>query len=144
MPQHSSRASRRTGAAQRSIVCALGAVAVLSAASPAWAEPPVDLPSDERIVDDSGVLQDPAGLQEQIDELTQDEGITLSVVIVDEFTDAASADEWVEQTWLASGMGSSDALLAVASEDREARFLAGDGGAYVTGATIPVNGGMYM
>ena len=43
-----------------------------------------------------------------------DEGITLSVVIVDEFTDAASADEWVEQTWLASGMGSSDALLAVA------------------------------
>ncbi|MNE24089.1 3-oxoacyl-[acyl-carrier-protein] reductase FabG [compost metagenome] len=23
-------------------------------------------------------------------------------------------------------------------------FLAGDGGAYVTGATIPVNGGMYM
>ena len=128
MPQHSSRASRRTGAAQRSIVCALGAVAVLSAASPAWAEPPVDLPSDERIVDDSGVLQDPAGLEEQIDELTQDEGITLSVVIVDEFTDAASADEWVEQTWLASGMGSSDALLAVASEDREARFLAGDGG----------------
>lgn len=128
MPQHISRASRRTGAAQRSVVCALGAVAVLSAASPAWAEPPVDLPSDERIVDDSGVLQDPAGLEQQIDELTAEVGITLSVVIVDEFTGAASADEWVEQTWLASGMGSSDALLAVASEDREARFLAGDGG----------------
>lgn len=88
----------------------------------------MDLPSGERIVDDSGVLQDPGGLEDQIEQLTRDEGLTLSVVIVDEFTGAASADEWVEQTWLASGLGSSDALLAVASQDREARFLAGDGG----------------
>ena len=107
------RSARRTFWALVAALCLLWGGAAATAASPADA--PFDIP--EQITDRAGVLDDPQGLQSQVNELTQEEGLQLFAVYVDSF-DGMAPESWVQQTYETSGMGGNDVLLAVAVEDR--------------------------
>ena len=85
----------------------------------AHAQDPVDL-AGAYVLDESGVLGgDDARIESALDRLYADTGIQLFVVYVDGFTGAGSAAEWADTTARLSGLGSSDALLAVATDDRQ-------------------------
>lgn len=110
--------ARRTAAG-----CGL-TLALFVPAGAALAQPPVDVPPGERIVDESGVLEDPSALAADVRELATQEGITLTAVFVDTFTDPSDPDEWLQEFAELNGLGSSDAVLVVATEDRQQRFSA--------------------
>lgn len=94
-------------------VCLLWCGALTAAAAPV--EAPFDLPA--QITDRADVLQDPDGLQSDLDELAAEESLQLFAVYVDSF-DGQSPEEWARATYETSGMGGNDVLLAVAVEDR--------------------------
>ena len=82
--------ARRTAAG-----CGL-TLALFVPAGAALAQPPVDVPPGERIVDESGVLEDPSALAADVRELATQEGITLTAVFVDTFTDPSDPDAWLQ------------------------------------------------
>ncbi len=86
-------------------------------ATPAGAQPPSKL--TDHITDSSGVLTDSgrAAISSAIDRLYRDRHIQLWVVYVDNFN-RFKPDNWADQTRTASGMGNSDALLAVATNTK--------------------------
>ncbi|OBA70028.1 hypothetical protein A5641_13765 [Mycobacterium sp. 1554424.7] len=104
------------------VVRLFGAVlAILTAglllATPAGAQPPSKL--TDHITDNTGALSDSgrAAVSSAIDRLYRDRHIQLWVVYVDNFS-RIRADNWVNQTRSASGMGDHDALLAVATNTK--------------------------
>ncbi|MEX5298735.1 TPM domain-containing protein [Kocuria sp. CPCC 205292] len=99
-------------------------LALLAPAGAAAAQPPVDVPPGERIVDEAGVLEDPSALAADVRELATQEGITLTAVFVDSFTDPSDPDAWLQEFAAVNDLGSSDAVLVVATEDRQQRFSA--------------------
>lgn len=99
-------------------------LALLAPAGAAAAQPPVDVPPGERIVDEAGVLEDPSALAADVRELATQEGITLTAVFVDSFTDPSDPDAWLQEFAEVNDLGSSDAVLVVATEDRQQRFSA--------------------
>ncbi len=103
-------------------------LALFLPAGAAAAQPPVDVPPGERIVDEAGVLDDPAALAADVRELATQEGITLTAVFVDSFTDPADPDAWLQEFAAVNDLGSSDAVLVVATEDRQQRFSANSAG----------------
>ena len=100
-------------------LCALaaGAVLVVAGATGAAAEAPFDL-GGRTVVDPAGVLQDPSAVQAAVDRVGQDTPYRLTVVYVDSF-DGLGAETWVQRTADASGLGQSDAVLAVAVDDEQ-------------------------
>ena len=86
-------------------------------ATPAGAQPPSKL--TDHITDSNGVLTDSgrAAVSSAIDRLYRDRHIQLWVVYVDNFN-RFKPDNWADQTRTASGMGNSDALLAVATNTK--------------------------
>ena len=101
----------------------LGAVLTLAllglAPAAAFAQDPVDL-AGAYVLDDSGVVAgDEPRIETALDQLYTDTGIQLFVVYVDSFTGADSAADWADTTAELSGLGSKDALLAIATDDRQ-------------------------
>lgn len=101
----------------------LGAALVIAfltlAPAAAHAQDPVDL-AGAYVLDQSGVVTgDEARIETALDQLYDEAGIQLFVVYVDSFTGADSAADWADTTAELSGLGSSDALLAVATDDRQ-------------------------
>ncbi len=97
----------------------LGLLLSLSAVS-AQAAPPVDFPPGQFVVDDSGVLGGSLSeVESAVTQLQQDSGYTLYVTYVDDFSDSASAAAWVDQTAELNQLGSEEALLAIAVEERQ-------------------------
>jgi len=97
----------------------------LGVATPAYAESPVDFGATD-IVDTVGALG--AGtddVQQAIDELQQDTGVTLLVAYIDEATNPADFDAWVEAVAENNDLGSRNALLAVAVDVRDYKFALG-------------------
>jgi hypothetical protein len=95
----------------------LGGVALaFLAATPAFAEDPVDLGSSP-VLDAAGVLDD-AAAEAAIDAAYERTGVSLFVVVVDSFDDPADADDWTTATAERNGLGVDDVLLAIAVEDR--------------------------
>jgi len=85
----------------------------------AHAQDPVDL-AGAYVLDESGVVSgDEARIETALDQLYDETGIQLFVVYVDSFTGADSAADWADTTAELSGLGSTDALLAVATTDRQ-------------------------
>ncbi|MCG2622767.1 TPM domain-containing protein [Arthrobacter sp. I2-34] len=106
-----------------------GLVVLLAVPAAAHAEPPVTIPPGEFVVDNAGVLGDQAGeVEDAVRKLQQDHGIGLYLVYVDTFTNPDNPREWVVATAQKKGLGSSDAMLAVAVDQRAAHFQAGQGG----------------
>lgn len=96
-------------------------VAGLSAAPAATAAPPFRLST--QVTDQAGVLSsgDQDEIQAALDKLYQDKRIQLWVVYVPSF-DGQNWMNWAQQTMKLSGFGDSDALLAIATKDREFAF----------------------
>jgi hypothetical protein len=105
----------------RRVVPALVAVlAVLFWAAPAAGDPPARLTA--AITDQAGVLGSGRGsAQAALDRLRARTGIELSVVFVPSFGDT-TAQRWTDETARLSGMTGRQALLAVATADREYAF----------------------
>lgn len=119
----SSKARRITAATFMAVTLSLGIGA------PAFAEPPVTIAPGDFIVDNSQVLgNDEKSLEEDVKELRNDTGINLFVVYVDEFTDPTSPAKWANEVSVLKNMGTSDALLVVATEQRQAYFAAHQNG----------------
>lgn len=90
----------------------------------AHAEPPVEIPGGTYIVDNANVLgEQKAEVQKAIDDLSQNHGMTLFVVYVDSF-DGQSGEEWGTEVASMKGLGTGDALLVVAVQDRKYALLA--------------------
>jgi uncharacterized membrane protein YgcG len=89
----------------------------LSLATPAGAQPPSKLA--DHITDNTGALTDSgrAAVSSAIDRLYQARHIQLWVVYVDNFN-RFKPDNWADQTRSASGMGTNDVLLAVATNTK--------------------------
>ncbi len=97
----------------------LGLLLSLPAAA-AQAEPPVEFPPGQFVVDDVDALGGTLGsVESAIAQLQQDSGYTLYVSYIDTFTDSGGAEAWVDQTAELNDLGSEEALLAVAVEDRQ-------------------------
>ena len=64
---------------------------------------------------------DDAAAQDAVDELSQQSGVDLYVVYVDDFS-GLDAEQWVTQTGSLTGLSGTDAMLAVAVDDREYWF----------------------
>lgn len=104
-------------AAAAPVTSAAGVVAQgLHRAGQAPQDAPFDLP--DQLTDRAGVLGDElTTLRAELEQLRTDEGLQLFVVFVDTF-DGMSGEAWTEQTFLTSGMGGDDVLLAVAVQER--------------------------
>ncbi len=88
-------------------------------AYPAGAEGPVTFQGRSQIVDPGGVLGGAAGqVEDAVQQLNEDTSVQLFVAFVDTF-DGLSAQEWADRTAELSGLGLNDALLAVATQDRQ-------------------------
>jgi uncharacterized membrane protein YgcG len=106
-------------------LAAVTAALVLGTPAAALAVDPVELPPG-RVLDQVGVLggTDTADIESAIDDLNADSGADLWVVYVDEFTNPSDAADWAIATAEANGLGPSQYLLAVATEQRT-YFLSG-------------------
>jgi ABC-type transporter Mla subunit MlaD len=112
----------------RAIVGPLLAAAALVVLAPttAAADEPVDL-AGAYVLDTTGVLGgDTDDVRAALDDLYERRGAQLFVVLVDTFTGAADDQAWADDTAEISGLGASDALLAIAVEDRAFRYSVGE------------------
>ncbi|CAM2966505.1 hypothetical protein BST27_12950 [Mycobacterium intermedium] len=91
-------------------------------APPAGAQPPFRLPT--YVTDNSGALTDSgrSAVATALDHLYTERHIRLWVVYVDDFS-GQQAESWARRTYQLSELGSSDALLAVATAGRAYAFL---------------------
>jgi hypothetical protein len=94
-----------------------GAALALLAVAPALAEQPVDLGSSP-VLDQAGALDDPAAAEAAIDETFERTGVSLFVVLVDDFETPSDADAWTDAVAERNGLGDRDVLLAIATEGR--------------------------
>ncbi len=106
------------------LVVAVLAMALLVAPTAA-ADPPFRLAT--YVTDNAGALtaDEEGQVQSAINRLYADRKIRLWVVYVDDFSGQAG-ESWAQSTYRTSDLGSSDALLAVATDDRAYAFLVPD------------------
>lgn len=108
------------------LVAGLVAGPLLAGSGAAIAQDPVDLGSSH-VLDRAGVLSasDKSAIESAASQLYQDHRIDLFVVFVDRFSDPADAADWANETAARNNLGTTDYLLAVATEGR-AYYLSGD------------------
>jgi hypothetical protein len=102
----------------KTLLTAVGALilALLPAASPAWATDPVTIPSGTNIVDPGNALGGRKGdVQKAISDLLSQHRTNLYVVVVDSFTNPTDRTAWAQAVAKNKGMGGSDVLLAIAT-----------------------------
>ncbi|MGY1839808.1 MULTISPECIES: TPM domain-containing protein [unclassified Modestobacter] len=102
----------------------LGAAGVLLGAGPALAVPP--FAPTEQLVDQADVLSsaEEAEVESALQELQTEDGTQLYVVYVESF-DGLSQGAWAEQAFDLAGLGTNEALFAVATEDQFTSFEVG-------------------
>ncbi|KHL00599.1 TPM domain-containing protein [Sinomonas humi] len=102
----------------KTLVTAVGALilALMPAATPAWATDPVTIPSGTNIVDPSGALGTrKSDVQAAISDLLSQHRLNLYVVIVDSFTNPSDRAAWAQAVAKNKGMGTTDVLLTIAT-----------------------------
>ncbi|MEA5453137.1 TPM domain-containing protein [Sinomonas sp. JGH33] len=102
----------------KTLLTAVGALglALLPAASPAWATDPVSIPSGTNIVDPTNALGSRKGdVQKAIDDLRSQRKVNFYVVIVDDFTNPTDRTAWATAVYNKKGMGVQDVLLTIES-----------------------------
>ena len=104
-----------------SLLAAILAAFTLLAPS-AVAEPPFRLP--DQVTDNAGALNDRqlADVQKSVDKLYSDRHVRLWVVFVSSFAPQGAVG-WAQQTQKISDLGTEDAILAVATDQRSYAFL---------------------
>ncbi|MDH6290005.1 TPM domain-containing protein [Rhodococcus sp. NM-2] len=131
-PSFRSRLPRaRRFAAVGAVSALLTLVAILFSPASASADAPFRLPG--QITDTVGVLDadQQSDVQAAIDQLYDEHKVRLWVVYVPDFN-GLGAGPWADQTAQASSLGDRDALLAVATVDREYALIAPDGLSEIT------------
>ncbi|SDO85967.1 TLP18.3, Psb32 and MOLO-1 founding protein of phosphatase [Klenkia soli] len=105
---------------------ALGLTLAFTGAGVASAEEP--FAPTAQVTDNADVLSgsEESTVSDALDQLQDDDGTQLYVVFVDSF-DGASADQWAQDAYQLRGMGGSDVLFAVATEDRNYSLAGNDG-----------------
>ena len=88
----------------------------------------MDIDPGVRIEDTSGVISDSSQVEQAIDQLAQDHSANLYVVTLDRFEDPSQAQAWVQTLASTNNMGSNDLVLAIATQERTAYFMAGSTG----------------
>ena len=98
--------------------------AVLLAAGPALASPPVSVTG--QVTDQADVLSgsEESEVQSALDELQAEDGTQLYVVYVDSF-DGVAPGTWASQSFDMSALGNNDVLFAVATEDQRDAYYVG-------------------
>lgn len=91
----------------------------------ALAVAPYDLDAGVRISDTTSALGNTAGLDESIKQLATDRQVNLFVVTIDRFEDPSSSSQWTGDFATLNNMGSNDVVLVIATEARQAYFMAG-------------------
>lgn len=111
--------------ALRTFACILATVLLtaggltLATANAALADAPVDLSREGQITDRVGALTDrEPEVAQALTRLADEHGLRLFVVYVDDFS-GRSPQQWANTTALRNGLGADDALLAVATSDRQ-------------------------
>ncbi|WP_246036132.1 TPM domain-containing protein [Sinomonas susongensis] len=102
----------------KTLLTAVGALllALMPAATPAWATDPVTIPSGTNIVDPSGAIGTrKSDVQAAISNLLSQHKLNLYVVVVDSFTNPSDRAAWAQAVAKNKGMGTSDVLLAIAT-----------------------------
>jgi hypothetical protein len=94
---------------------AAAVAALLLPSVPAAAESPQRLP--DQLTDSVGAIEDPAVVEAALQELRDEDGIQLFVVVVDTF-DGEDPTDWANETAELSALGAQDPLLAIAAGDR--------------------------
>lgn len=108
---------------------AVGAAALVLAlgagASAAHATDPVTLGA-AFVLDDAAVFtpEQAVTAEERLELLSDETGIDLYVVLVDEFTSPASSQEWADEVAVANGLGVDQYLLAIAVDSRQSYISA--------------------
>lgn len=103
------------------LLTALGLVGTVVLSSPAQAVPPPTLEPGQVIADESGVLSggQKSDLEAALNKTVSDSGIRLHVVYVDYFEAPDDRAAWVAEFAQTNRLGESDALLAIATGQRE-------------------------
>ncbi|WP_237194415.1 TPM domain-containing protein [Rothia nasimurium] len=105
---------------------ALLALALALGVSPAaLAAAPYDLDAGVRVSDTTSVLGDTSSLEDAISQLASDEQVNLFVVTIDQFESPSSSSEWTSDFATLNNMGTNDVVLVIATEARQAYFMAG-------------------
>lgn len=104
----------------------VAAVSVLGLSAPAWAVPPPPLGSSY-VLDQADVLTNAqeAEVQARLLRLSDQTGLDMWVVFVDDFTEPTSAADWANEAANRNRLGPHQYLLAVAVDGR-AYYLSGD------------------
>lgn len=102
------------------------ALALALGVSPAaLAAAPYDLDAGVRVSDTTSSLGDTGSLEDAISQLASDEQVNLFVVTIDEFESPSSSSEWTSDFATLNNMGTNDVVLVIATEARQAYFMAG-------------------
>ncbi|MDI3403569.1 TPM domain-containing protein [Streptomyces sp. B-S-A6] len=97
-------------------------VLLVQVTRPAHADDPVRLSTGGQVTDEAGALDDREdtvdAVEKALDRLHDDGGVQLFVVYVPDFSGLAARD-WADETARRNSLGADDALLAVATQDRQ-------------------------
>lgn len=105
---------------------ALLVLALALGVSPAaLAAAPYDLDAGVRVSDTTSSLGDTSSLEDAISQLASDEQVNLFVVTIDQFESPSSSSEWTRDFATLNNMGTNDVVLVIATEARQAYFMAG-------------------
>ncbi|WP_306738427.1 TPM domain-containing protein [Arthrobacter sp. SX1312] len=117
--------SRRTR-----VSAVLGAVVAIPLVSgtAAFADEPITFPSGDYVIDNAGVLspEEESELEAAVADLQASEGFTVRVAYVDTFENPSNAGQWAEEVAIANASSADEAVLAVAVDQREVGFVAGE------------------
>ncbi|MDO8337830.1 MAG: TPM domain-containing protein [Microcella sp.] len=119
------------GSRRRSPLTALAVSAIagtalsIALAQPAAASEPLDL-DGAYVLDSAGALGgETARVERALDELFDETGAGLFVVVTDRFEGAADSFDWAEQSAVLSSLGDRDTLLAISVDERAYAFSYG-------------------
>ncbi|MDY6051919.1 MAG: TPM domain-containing protein [Rothia sp. (in: high G+C Gram-positive bacteria)] len=91
----------------------------------ALAAAPYDLDAGVRVSDTTSALGNTSSLENSISQLARQEQVNLFVVTIDQFESPRSSSQWTSDFAALNNMGTNDVVLVIATEARQAYFMAG-------------------
>ncbi|MDO4917210.1 MAG: TPM domain-containing protein, partial [Rothia sp. (in: high G+C Gram-positive bacteria)] len=112
-------------AATRIVLTTCATAAMVATSSVAFAEAPMDLAPQVRVEDTTKTLGNTTELKNAISKLSDQHQVNLFVVTIDKFEAPSNSESWAKQFASMNNMGSNDVLLVIATDARQAYFVAG-------------------
>ncbi|WP_426763503.1 TPM domain-containing protein [Pseudarthrobacter sp. 1G09] len=120
------------------ILAVVGLTGLLAVpASAAWAEDPVTLDPQSKIVDSAGVLgADKSKVEAAIKKLGTDHATVLHVVTVKKFENPTDREAWTDEVAQKANLGPNALILAIATDPSVRQYILNKGGTKITAAQI--------